>query len=95
GDGEDQEDNGDAGGEDIARSLATSESVHAGLGIGAGIEILAVIRYAGCGGGVKHPQHMVGPQQRSHRRHALDLGHTLVKVVPEERPLHMGPLASQ
>nr|GEW49135.1 reverse transcriptase domain-containing protein [Tanacetum cinerariifolium] len=27
--------------------------------------------------------------------HALDLGHNLVKVVPEERPLHMGPLASQ
>nr|GFD09696.1 hypothetical protein [Tanacetum cinerariifolium] len=27
--GEDQGDNGDAGGEDIARSLATSESVHA------------------------------------------------------------------
>nr|GFD62547.1 hypothetical protein [Tanacetum cinerariifolium] len=27
---EDQGDNGDAGGEDIVRSLATSESVHAG-----------------------------------------------------------------
>nr|GFD55930.1 hypothetical protein [Tanacetum cinerariifolium] len=29
--GEDQRDNGDAGGEDIARSLATSESVHDGI----------------------------------------------------------------
>nr|GFD44340.1 hypothetical protein [Tanacetum cinerariifolium] len=58
--------------------------------------------------GVKHPQHMVGPQHRSHRQHALELEHNLVKmvptlaprgqvynlerVVPEERPLHMGPL---
>nr|GFD62680.1 hypothetical protein [Tanacetum cinerariifolium] len=32
GNGEDQGDNGDAGGEDITRSLATSESVHAGIG---------------------------------------------------------------
>nr|GFC71631.1 hypothetical protein [Tanacetum cinerariifolium] len=24
----------------------------------------------------------VGPQQRSHRQHALDLGYNLVKVVP-------------
>nr|GFD31439.1 hypothetical protein [Tanacetum cinerariifolium] len=38
--------------EDIARSLATSESIHAGICSGAGIEILAVVRYAGCGGGV-------------------------------------------
>nr|GFD45044.1 hypothetical protein [Tanacetum cinerariifolium] len=38
--------------EDIARSLATSESVHAGIGTGAGIDIRAVVRYAGCGGGV-------------------------------------------
>nr|GFD18953.1 hypothetical protein [Tanacetum cinerariifolium] len=52
GGGEDQGDNGYAGGEDIARSLTTSESVHAGIGTGAGIEILAVVRYAGCGGGV-------------------------------------------
>nr|GFD17755.1 hypothetical protein [Tanacetum cinerariifolium] len=52
GGGEDQGDNRDAGGEDIARSLTTSESVHAGIGTGAGIEILAVVRYAGCGGGV-------------------------------------------
>nr|GFD58703.1 hypothetical protein [Tanacetum cinerariifolium] len=44
GGGEDQGDNGDAGGEDIARSLTTSESVH--------VKILAVVRYAGCGGGV-------------------------------------------
>nr|GFD63951.1 hypothetical protein [Tanacetum cinerariifolium] len=29
--GEDQGDNGDAGKEDIARRLATSESVHAGI----------------------------------------------------------------
>nr|GFD45390.1 hypothetical protein [Tanacetum cinerariifolium] len=74
----------DAGGEDIARSITTSESVHAGIGTGAGIEILAM--------------------------HALDLGYNLVKVVPvlaprghacnlervvpEERPLHMGPLSS-
>nr|GFD48639.1 hypothetical protein [Tanacetum cinerariifolium] len=52
---------------------------------------------------------MVGPQQRSHRQHALDMGYNLVKVVPDlaprgqaynlervvpkERPLHMGPLA--
>nr|GFC70849.1 hypothetical protein [Tanacetum cinerariifolium] len=41
---EDQGDNGDAGGEDIARSLATSESVHAGIGTRAGKEILAIIR---------------------------------------------------
>nr|GFC33384.1 hypothetical protein [Tanacetum cinerariifolium] len=52
GGGKDEGDNGDAGGEDIARSLTTSESVHAGIGTGAGMEILAVIRYAGCGGGV-------------------------------------------
>nr|GFD62904.1 hypothetical protein [Tanacetum cinerariifolium] len=52
GGGEDQGDSSDAGGEDIASSLATSESVHAGMGTGAGIEILAVVRYAGCGGGV-------------------------------------------
>nr|GFD49743.1 hypothetical protein [Tanacetum cinerariifolium] len=44
GGGEDQGDNGDAGGEDIARTLATSESVHAGIGTGAGIEIIAVVR---------------------------------------------------
>nr|GFD23656.1 hypothetical protein [Tanacetum cinerariifolium] len=50
--GGDQGDNGDAGREDIARSLATSESVHAGIGTRAGIEILAVVRYARCGGGV-------------------------------------------
>nr|GFB10666.1 hypothetical protein [Tanacetum cinerariifolium] len=47
-----QGDNGDAGGEDIASSLATSESDQAGIGTGDGIEILAIIRYAGCGGGV-------------------------------------------
>nr|GFD55036.1 hypothetical protein [Tanacetum cinerariifolium] len=52
GGGEGQGDNGDAGGEDIARSLATSESVHANIGTRARIEILAVVRYAGCGGGV-------------------------------------------
>nr|GFD09985.1 reverse transcriptase [Tanacetum cinerariifolium] len=52
GGGEDQRDNGDAGGEDIARSLTTSELVHAGIGTGAGMEILAVVRCAGCGGGV-------------------------------------------
>nr|GFD60849.1 hypothetical protein [Tanacetum cinerariifolium] len=45
-------DNGDAGGEDIASSLTISESDQAGIGTRAGIEILAVIRYAGCGGGV-------------------------------------------
>nr|GFD55231.1 hypothetical protein [Tanacetum cinerariifolium] len=52
GGGEDQGDNCDAGGEDIARSLTTSESVHAGIGARAGMEILAVVRYGGCGGGV-------------------------------------------
>nr|GFD63055.1 hypothetical protein [Tanacetum cinerariifolium] len=52
----------------------------------------------------------VGPQQRSRRQLALDLGYNLVKVVPalapqgqaynlervvpEERPLRMGPLSS-
>nr|GFD06060.1 hypothetical protein [Tanacetum cinerariifolium] len=51
GGGEEQGDNGDAGGEDIARNLASSESVHDGIGTGAGIEILAVVRYARCGGG--------------------------------------------
>nr|GEZ10428.1 putative ribonuclease H-like domain-containing protein [Tanacetum cinerariifolium] len=50
--GEDQGDNGDAGGEDIASSLTISESDQAGIGTGAGIEILAVIRYAECGSGV-------------------------------------------
>nr|GFD01274.1 hypothetical protein [Tanacetum cinerariifolium] len=49
---EDQGDNGDAGGEDIASSLTTFESDQAGIGTRAGIEILAVIRYTGCGGGV-------------------------------------------
>nr|GFD18389.1 hypothetical protein [Tanacetum cinerariifolium] len=39
GGGEDQGDKGDASGEDIVRSLTTSESVHAGIGTGAGIEI--------------------------------------------------------
>nr|GFD47499.1 hypothetical protein [Tanacetum cinerariifolium] len=34
GGGEDQGDNGDAGGEEIARSLTTSESVHAGIDSG-------------------------------------------------------------
>nr|GFD58646.1 hypothetical protein [Tanacetum cinerariifolium] len=52
GGGEDQRDNGDAGREDIAKSLATSESVHTGKGTGAGIEILAIVRYVGCGGSV-------------------------------------------
>nr|GFC42834.1 hypothetical protein [Tanacetum cinerariifolium] len=46
GGGEDQGDNVDAGGEDIARSLTTPESVYAGIGTGAGIEILVVVRYA-------------------------------------------------
>ncbi|GJY50040.1 hypothetical protein Tco_0439996 [Tanacetum coccineum] len=36
----------------IARSLATSASDQTSVGTGAGIEILAVTRYAGCGGGV-------------------------------------------
>nr|GFD34473.1 hypothetical protein [Tanacetum cinerariifolium] len=44
GGGENQGDNGDVGGEDKARSLTTSESVHAGIGTGAGMEILAVVR---------------------------------------------------
>nr|GEZ91102.1 putative reverse transcriptase domain-containing protein [Tanacetum cinerariifolium] len=60
---------------------------------------------------VKHPQLMVDPQQQSHHQHALGLGHNLARVVPaldpqgqvcnlervgpEERPLRMGPLASQ
>ncbi|GJR05173.1 hypothetical protein Tco_0528157 [Tanacetum coccineum] len=44
---EDHGDSGDAGGEDIASNLATSESDHAGTGNGSGIVILAVIRYAG------------------------------------------------
>ncbi|GKB13051.1 hypothetical protein Tco_0846974 [Tanacetum coccineum] len=52
GSGEDHEESGDDGGVDIARSLATSTSDHTGVGTGARIEILAVIRYAGCGGGV-------------------------------------------
>nr|GFD40610.1 hypothetical protein [Tanacetum cinerariifolium] len=80
-----------------ARSLTTSESVHAGIGTEAGMEILAVVRYARCGGGVvadssvsngfvKRPQHMVGPQQRSRHQHALDMGYNLVKVVPALAP---------
>ncbi|GKF94901.1 hypothetical protein Tco_0284601, partial [Tanacetum coccineum] len=52
GSGEDHGESGDDGGVDIARSLATSASDHIGVGTGAGIEILAVTRYAGCGGGV-------------------------------------------
>nr|GEZ74767.1 retrovirus-related Pol polyprotein from transposon TNT 1-94 [Tanacetum cinerariifolium] len=36
----------------VVFALTTSESVHAGLGTRAEIEILAVVRYAGCGGGV-------------------------------------------
>nr|GFD49352.1 hypothetical protein [Tanacetum cinerariifolium] len=28
------------------------DAVHAGIGTGAGIEILAIVRYAGCGGSV-------------------------------------------
>nr|GFD38186.1 hypothetical protein [Tanacetum cinerariifolium] len=36
GGGEDQGDNGDADGEDIGKSLATSESVHAGIGSSSG-----------------------------------------------------------
>nr|GFD62465.1 hypothetical protein [Tanacetum cinerariifolium] len=48
----DQGDNGDAGGEDIASSLTISESDQVGIGTGTGIEILAIIRYAGCGSGV-------------------------------------------
>nr|GFD27998.1 hypothetical protein [Tanacetum cinerariifolium] len=59
---EDQGDNGDTGGENIARSLTTSESVHAGIG-------------AGC-----------SSSSSSHIN--------LERVVPEERPLHMGPLSS-
>nr|GFD44141.1 hypothetical protein [Tanacetum cinerariifolium] len=41
--GEDQGDNGDAGGEDIASSLTISESDQSGKGTRAGIEIPAVI----------------------------------------------------
>ncbi|GJY48264.1 hypothetical protein Tco_0438220 [Tanacetum coccineum] len=52
GSGEDHKESGDDGGVDIARSLATSASDHTGVGTGAGIEILAVTRYARCGGGV-------------------------------------------
>ncbi|GKF53488.1 hypothetical protein Tco_0160398, partial [Tanacetum coccineum] len=52
GNGKDHGESGDDGGVDIAKSLATSASDHTGVGTRAGIEILAVIRYAGCGGGV-------------------------------------------
>ncbi|GJS31343.1 hypothetical protein Tco_0491963 [Tanacetum coccineum] len=52
GSGQDHGESGDDGRVDIARSLATSASDHTGVGTGAGIEILAVTRYAGCGGGV-------------------------------------------
>ncbi|GJR69882.1 hypothetical protein Tco_0015947 [Tanacetum coccineum] len=52
GSGEDHGESGDDGGVDIARSLATSASDHTGVGTRAGIEILAVTRYACCGGGV-------------------------------------------
>ncbi|GJV28265.1 hypothetical protein Tco_1384713 [Tanacetum coccineum] len=51
GSGEDYGESGNDGGVDIARSLATSASDHTGVGTRAGIEILAVTRYAGCGGG--------------------------------------------
>ncbi|GJR75151.1 hypothetical protein Tco_0087516 [Tanacetum coccineum] len=40
---EDHGDSGDAGGEDIASNLATSESVQAGTGSGSGMEILALV----------------------------------------------------
>ncbi|GKB87658.1 hypothetical protein Tco_0959930, partial [Tanacetum coccineum] len=52
GSGEEHGESGDDGRVDIARSLATSASDQTGVGTGAGIEILAVTRYAGCGGGV-------------------------------------------
>nr|GFD40193.1 hypothetical protein [Tanacetum cinerariifolium] len=80
-------------GEDIARSLATSKSVHAGIGTGAGIEILAAVRYAGCGGGVATDSSV---SNGSVVPALAPSGHAynLERVVPEERPLHMGPLAS-
>ncbi|GJY29910.1 hypothetical protein Tco_0405677 [Tanacetum coccineum] len=53
GSGEDHGESGNDGGVDTARSLATSASDHPGVGYwSGGIEILAVTRYAGCGGGV-------------------------------------------
>ncbi|GJW18285.1 hypothetical protein Tco_0025721 [Tanacetum coccineum] len=52
GSGDDHGESGDDGGVDIARSLATFASGHTGVGTRAGIEILAVTRYAWCGGGV-------------------------------------------
>ncbi|GJS17388.1 hypothetical protein Tco_0411860 [Tanacetum coccineum] len=52
GSGDDHGESGDDGGVDIARSLATSASDQTGVGTGAGIEILAVMRYARCGGSV-------------------------------------------
>ncbi|GKA47474.1 hypothetical protein Tco_0740357 [Tanacetum coccineum] len=51
GSGEDYGESSDDGGVDIARSLETSASDHTGVGTGAGIEILAVTRYAGMGVG--------------------------------------------
>nr|GFB97124.1 hypothetical protein [Tanacetum cinerariifolium] len=99
-----QGDNGDAGGEDIARSLATSESVHAGIRTGAGIKILAVVRYAGCGGGVAaDPSVSNGSVSSADGAWSAAVvpalappgqAYNLERVVPEERPLHMGPLAS-
>ncbi|GKE95299.1 hypothetical protein Tco_1580154, partial [Tanacetum coccineum] len=50
--GDDHGESGDGGGVGIARSLATSVSDQNGIGGLSRIDILAVTRYAGCGGGV-------------------------------------------
>nr|GFD37652.1 hypothetical protein [Tanacetum cinerariifolium] len=76
-----------------------SESVHAGIGTGAGIEILAIVRYAGCGGGVDADSSISnGSISSADGACACSAprgqAYNLERVVPEERPLHMGPLAS-
>ncbi|GKA18413.1 hypothetical protein Tco_0698328 [Tanacetum coccineum] len=49
---DDHGESGDGGGDGMARSLAISASDQTGVGGLSRIDILAVTRYAGCGGGV-------------------------------------------
>nr|GFD37498.1 hypothetical protein [Tanacetum cinerariifolium] len=64
---------------------------------GAGIEILAIIRYAGCGSGVAADSSVSNGLVSSADSAWSAAGQVcnLERVGPEERPLRMGPLASQ
>ncbi|GKG06986.1 hypothetical protein Tco_0329955, partial [Tanacetum coccineum] len=52
GSGDDHGESGDGGGDGMARSLAIFASDQNDIGGSSRIDILAVMRYAGCGGGV-------------------------------------------